>query len=91
MRDPRYKRGEPQPWGGPVNPRMERRTLLRTVLVELGCPSCRRGTLSATGEVLEAGNLHTCSHCDEKYTIAGQSYPKQVTEPDAEANLLRAR
>jgi len=91
MRDPRIPRGEPQPWpGGSISPRVEQRTPMRTVWVELPCPSCRVGKLVATGEVRETGHLHACSaeNCGEKWLLP-TSYPHERRELDATGNLLR--
>jgi hypothetical protein len=97
QRDPRVPKGEPQTWpGASVNPRAEVRTLLRIVLAELPCPSCRRGTLVATGEVREGGNLHRCSThasdgdaCTAQWIVPGAPWPQRREEPDPTSNLLR--
>jgi hypothetical protein len=93
MRDPRIPKGEPQTWpGGGVSPRVEQRTQMRTLWIELPCPSCRVGKLVATDEVREAGTLHACSNtdgCRDRWVIPGPAYPRRVEEIDPTANLLR--
>jgi hypothetical protein len=92
MRDPRVPRGEPQTWpGGSVSPRVEQRTPMRTIWVELPCPTCRAGKLVATGEVREAGNMHKCSAetCGELWVLPGEPFPRRVEELDPTGNLLR--
>jgi hypothetical protein len=91
MRDPRVPRGEPQTWpGGSVNPRVEVRTPMRTLWVELPCPTCRVGKLVATGEVRETGHLHTCNveNCGEQWILPAP-YPQRREEIDPSGNLMR--
>jgi hypothetical protein len=91
MRDRRIPKGEPQTWpGGGVSPRVERRTPMRTLWVELPCPTCRVGTLVATGEVGETGHLHECNaeNCRDRWILPA-SYPHRREELDPSASFVR--
>ncbi len=93
MSYPRMSKGdEPEPWaGGVVSERMLIRTPLQILRVDLKCPSCRPGTLTATGAKHDQGNIHTCDNCLITWVVPGEPYPRRIEQPDPNANLMKAR
>jgi hypothetical protein len=79
MADPRFSKGDAQPWpGGNVSPHAEFWRPIQTFHVELACPSCQRGHLVATGETHEMGNAHHCNGCGATWRVPGEPYPRRV-------------
>ena len=91
MSDPRIPKGEPEIWAGapPHYGPMEYWRPVQISHVELACPNCRRGRLTATGETHEKGNIHACNGCDVKHVVPGEPYPRRVERVDMSAQPMR--